>query len=83
MKDIVVYEYRDYSFKKDNNDKLITWKSIGIDNLSVNSDFKAISNSTLLLPSLENNGRINVKFEGNYFLQNNFVIYYYIQIIIM
>ena len=29
----LVYECRDYSFKKDDNDKLTTWKSTGIDNL--------------------------------------------------
>ena len=54
----------------DNNDKLTTWRSTGIDNLSINSDLKAISDGTLLLPSLENNGRMNVKFNGNYFVQN-------------
>ena len=68
----LVYECKAFSFKKDNNDndKLTTWKSTGIDNLSVNSNLKAITNSTLLLPILENNGRINVKFNGNYFEQN-------------
>ena len=66
----LVYECRDYSFKKDNNDKLTTWKSTGIANLSVNSDLQAISDATLLLPSLENNGRMNVKFSCNYFVQN-------------
>ena len=52
----------------DNNGKLTVWKSSGIDNLSVNSDLKAIPDATLLLPSLENNGRMNVKFNGKYFI---------------
>ena len=29
----LVYECRAYYFKRDSNDKLTTWKSIGIDNL--------------------------------------------------
>ena len=66
----LVYECRDYSFKKDSNNKLTTWKSTGIDNLSVNSDLKAIPDATLLLPSLKNSGRISVEFNGNYFVQN-------------
>ena len=66
----LVYECRDYSFKKDDNDKLTTWKSTGIDNLSVNSNLKAISDAASFLPSLENNGRMNVKLSGNYFVKN-------------
>ena len=54
----------------DNNNKLTTWRSTGIDNLSTNSDLKAIPDATLLLPSLEYNDRMNVKFNVNYFLQN-------------
>ena len=65
----LVYECKTFSFKKDNNDndKLTTWKSTGIDNLSINSNIKAIPNAQGLLPILENNGRMNVKFNGNYF----------------
>ena len=48
----------------------MTWKSTGTDNLSANSDLKAISDGTLLLPTLENYGRMSVKFNGNYFVQN-------------
>ena len=65
-----MYECRAYSFKKDSNDILTTWKSTGIDNFSVNSDLKAIPDATSLLPSLDNNGKMNVKFSGNYFVQN-------------
>ena len=54
----------------DNKNKLTTWRSTGIDNLSTNSDLKAIPDATLLLPSLKNNGRMNVKFNGNYFVPN-------------
>ena len=59
--------------KKNNSGKLTTWKSTGIDNLSTNSDLKAISDSTLVTSILENDGRINIKFEGNYFVQNKVV----------
>ena len=44
------------------------------DNLSTNSDLKAISDSTLVTtPILENGGRMNIKFEDNYFVQNKVV----------
>ena len=66
----LVYECWDYSFKKNSNEKLTTWKSRGIDNLSVNSNLKAIPDATPLLPSLKNNARTNVEFSGNYFVQN-------------
>ena len=55
---------------KNTSSKLTTWKSTGIDNLSANYDSKAISDGTLLLPTLENYGRMSVKFNGNYFVQN-------------
>ena len=48
-------------------------KITGIDNLPVNSDLNAISDTTLLLPSIENDGRMNVKFSGNYFVQSKFI----------
>ena len=70
QKSYLVYKCRAYSFKKDNNDKLTTCKSTGIDNLSVNSDLKAIPDATSLLPSLDKYCRMNVNFSGNYFVQN-------------
>ena len=70
QKSYLAYECRINSFKKNTNSKLTTWKSTGIDNLSANSDLKAISDSTLSLPTLENYGRMSVKFNGNYFVQN-------------
>ena len=38
--------------------------------ISGNFDLKVISDGTLLLPTLENYGRMSVKFNGNYFVQN-------------
>ena len=55
----LVYECKNYSFKGNTSDKLTTWKSTGIDNLSANSNMKAVGNSNLDLPVLENNGRMN------------------------
>ena len=69
----LVYECGYYSFKNNANNKITAWKSTGIDNLSVNSDLKAISDTTLLLSSIENDGRMNVKFSGNYFVRNKFI----------
>ena len=59
-----------YKCKKGSNDKLTVCKSSGIDNYSVNSDLKAIPDSSNLFPSLENNRRINLKFSGNYYRQD-------------
>ena len=67
----LVYECKTFSFKKDNNDKLTTWKFTGIDNLSVNSDLNFSSSVTAnFMPLLENNGRMNVNFNGYYLAQN-------------
>ena len=52
QKRYLVYECRTYSFKKNTSSKLTTWKSTGIDNLSANSDLKAISDGAHLLPAL-------------------------------
>ena len=49
--------------------KISEWKSTGINNLSVNLNLKAIPDAQGLLPILENNGRMNLKFNGNYFEQ--------------
>ena len=59
--------------KKNSNNKIIAWKSTGIDNLSVNSNLKAISDGTSVTPTLENIGRMNLEFAGNYFVQNKAV----------
>ena len=65
-----MYECRTYSFKKNTSGKLTAWKSTGTYNLSANSDLKAIFDGTFLLPTLENYGRMSVKLNGNYFVQN-------------
>ena len=51
QKSYLLYECRINSFKKNTSSKLTTWKSTGIDNLSANSDLKAISDGTLSLPT--------------------------------
>ena len=48
-------------FRKDNNNRLITWRAAGIDNLSTSLDLKTIPNAQGLLPILKNNGRMNVQ----------------------
>ena len=60
QKSYLVYECRTYSFKKNTSSKLTTWRTTGTENLSTNSDLKAISDGTLLLPTLENYGRMSV-----------------------
>ena len=69
----LVYECKDYSFKRNTSGKLTSWKSTGINNLSTNSNMKAVDDSHLNLPVLENNGRMNLKFEDNYFVQNKVI----------
>ena len=69
----LVYECKNYSFKRNTSGKLTTWKSTGIDNLSTNSGMKAVSDSYLDLAGLQNNGRMNLKFERNYFVQNKVI----------
>ena len=67
-----MYECREFSFKRDSNDKLTVWKPSGIDNYSINSDLKAfqIPDGSHLFPSIENNGRMKISFSGNYFRQD-------------
>ena len=66
----LVYECREYVFRKDDNNRLVTWRCSGIKNLSTNSDLKSIPNTQRLLPIVEDNGRMNVKFNGSYLVQN-------------
>ena len=65
-----MYECRNFSFKKDANNNLIAWKSTGIYNYSPKSDLKYITDAKNLYPSSEDNGRMNISFNGNYFKQN-------------
>ena len=69
----LVYECKTWSFSFNNNKTIKLWKSTGMNNLSRNSDLDAVSDSTLLFPSFENNGRINVKLRGNYFTQTKMI----------
>ena len=64
------YECSEYVFRKDDNNRLVTWRCSGIKNLSTNLDLKSIPNTQGLLPIVEDNGRMNVKFNGNYLVQN-------------
>ena len=66
----LVYECREYSFKKSNNDFFTTWKSTGYDNLSINSNLKAIATEKGVLPELKKDRILSVRFFGNYFVQN-------------
>ena len=70
----LIYECRTWSFSCNSDGKIKLWKSTGINNLSRNSDMDAISNAALLFPSLEDDGRINVKLTGNYFVQTKVII---------
>ena len=63
-----LYECRTWSFSYNSDGKIKLWKSTGINNLSRIFDMDVISNAALLFPSLEDDGRINVKLTGNYFL---------------
>ena len=68
------YYYMQQSYLRYECTYYSAWKSTGIDNLSVNTDLKAVSDATLFLPSIVNDGRMNVKCGGNYFVQNKFII---------
>ena len=70
----LIYECRTWSFSYNSDGKIKLWKSTGINNLSKNSDMDAISEAALLFPSLEDDGRINVKLGGNYFVQTRVII---------
>ena len=57
-------------FRKNAGVRITSWRASGSKNLSTNSDLKAVSNAQGLLPILEDNGRMNVQLNGNYFVQN-------------
>ena len=62
----LLYECKFFSFKY-NSDKINLWNSTGINNYARNSDMDAVYETTTGLPSLVDNGRMNVKIEGAYF----------------
>ena len=69
QKSYLIYERKKYSFRTDKSNRLVTWRFSGIYNFTANSDLKAIPNEQGLFPILENNGRMNLEFNGNYFEQ--------------
>ena len=68
----LLYECKAFSFKYTNN-KINLWKSNGINNYTSNSDMDAVSIGTIDLPSLVDNGRVNVKLAGAYFKQTKLI----------
>ena len=68
----LLYECKFFSFKY-NSGKISLWKSTGINNYTRNSDMDAAYETTTGLPSLVNNGRMNVKIEGAYFKQTKII----------
>ena len=80
----LLYECRAFSFNYTIS-KINQWKSTGLHNFSSDSHIDAVAVSNNDLPSLVNNGRLSVKFDGCYFKQtilvkpnNNNVINVYI-----
>ena len=67
----LLYECKTYSFKYvgggSNN-----WKSTGIDNLT-DSDMNVTAHDHANLPTIINNGRMNVKFKGDYYKQSQLI----------
>ena len=65
-----MYECKTGSFNFSNG-KITKWKSTGIFNYLENSDLNvSLSATANYMPFLENNGRMNVKFNGYYLAQN-------------
>ena len=68
----LLYECRAFSFKY-NGSKPNLWKSTGVHNYSVNSDLSAVSKTQTDLPTLVNNGRMNIKLDGACFKQTKLI----------
>ena len=64
----LLYECRAFSFDYTNS-KINQWKPTGLHNFSSDSHIDAVAVSNDDLPSLVNNGRLSVKFDGCYFKQ--------------
>ena len=67
-----LYECKPYSFKYSGGGTN-TWKSTGIDYYSTDSDMGVIANDFANVPTIINNGRMNVKFKGGYYKQNKLI----------
>ena len=68
----LLYECRAFSFKYTAG-KINLWKLTGINNYTRNSDMNAVYTTTTDLPSLVDNGRMNIRFEGSYFKQTKLI----------
>ena len=66
----MVYKCKQYFFRSSSGNRITSWRASGNKNLSTNSDLKAIPNEQGLLPIAEDNGKMNVEFNGNCFVQN-------------
>ena len=64
----LLHECRAFSFNYTSS-KINQWKSTGLHNFSSNSHIDAVAVSNNDLPSLVDNGRLSVKFDGCYFKQ--------------
>ena len=64
----LLYECRAFSFNYTNN-KINLWKSTGLYKFNSDSHIYAVVVSNNDFPSLVNNGRLSVKFDGCYFKQ--------------
>ena len=68
----LLYECKTYSFKYVGGGSN-TWKSTGIDNYSTDSDTYTTAHDLANLPTIINNGRMNVKFKGGYYKQSKLI----------
>ena len=65
----LLYECRAFSFNYTTS-KINQWKSTGLYNFNSDSHMDAVAVNNNDLPSLVNNGRLSVKFDGCYFKRN-------------
>ena len=68
----LLHECRVYSFKYTGG-KINLWKSLGLNNYARNSDMDAVLVADLDLPSLVDNGKMNVALDGAYFKQTKLI----------
>ena len=69
-KSYLVYKCKQYFFRSSSGNRITSWRVSDIKNLSTKSNLKAVANAQGLLPIAEDNGRMNVEYNGNYFVQN-------------
>ena len=66
----LIYEPKAF-FLKQTAAGITHWKSTGIDNYSLNTDLRGVANTLGVYPKVSGGTRMNVKFSGNYFKENN------------